>query len=89
VAVLVGLGDWPYGYYMLLRLLLCGVSLFLLTGEKSRLQEWHRWLLAGLAVLYNPLIPIELGDKSLWVAANVATIGVFWVVSLRGVRPRS
>jgi hypothetical protein len=89
VAVVVGLGEWPYGYYRLLRLLLCGVSLFLLSGDKSRLQDWHQWLLVSLAVLYNPVIPVELGDKELWAAVNIATIVVFWSVTLRGVRPRS
>ena len=88
-AVVVGFGDWTYGYYRLLRLLLCGVSLFLLTGDKSRLQDWHRWLLIGLAVLYNPVIPVELRDRGLWSAVNVATLVVFWIVSLREVRPRS
>ena len=32
VGVLAGLADLPYGYFMLLRLVLCVISLFLLLG---------------------------------------------------------
>lgn len=38
---------------MLLWLVLCGISLFLLFGTKLVLEDWQRWTLGGLAVLYN------------------------------------
>jgi hypothetical protein len=66
IAVILGFAALPYGYYMLLRLFLCGVSLFFLFGAKLVLEDWHRWTLGGLAVLYNPVLPIRLGDKGLW-----------------------
>ena len=85
IAVVIGVAELPYGYYMLLRLLLCGISLFLLFGAnlKPKLQDWHRWTLGGFAVLYNPVLPIYLGEKGLWVIANVVTVILFWMVSLR------
>jgi hypothetical protein len=81
IAVVIGFADLPYGYYMLLRLLLCGVSLFLLFGAHLPLEDWHRWTLGGFAVLYNPVVPIRLGEKALWVALNVATVLFFWLVT--------
>lgn len=83
VAVVVGFASLPYGYYMLLRLLLCGVSLFLLFGTRLVLADWHRWVLGGLAVLYNPVLPIRIGDKAIWEVLNVATAILFWFVSRR------
>ena len=83
IAVVVGLAELPYGYYMLLRLLLCGISLFLVFGAKLNLEDWHRWTLGGLAVLYNPVLPIYLGEKGLWIIANIATVVLFWMVSGR------
>jgi hypothetical protein len=80
VAVILGLGNLPYGYYMLLRLLLCGISLFLIFGANLRLRDWHRWTLGGFAVLYNPLLPVRLGEKNLWIILNIATAVLFWVV---------
>ena len=81
--VLMGFADLPYGFYMLLRLFLCGISLFIGFGANLALEDWHRWLLVGIAVLYNPLLPIQLGDKGLWEILNVATIVVFWALSGR------
>lgn len=71
VGVLAGLDRWPYSYYMLLRLVLCGVSLFLLS-VRVRLDDWHRWALIGSAVLFNPVIPVRLGDKDVWIVLNFA-----------------
>lgn len=31
----------------------------------------------GSAVLYNPIIPVRLGDKDLWILLNFATLGLF------------
>jgi hypothetical protein len=85
-AVVLGLADLPYGYYMLLRFLLCGISLFLLLGARLSLSDWQRWTLGAFAVLYNPLIPIYLGEKEIWTVLNIATAVLFWVV--RAQQPR-
>src|SRR4030095_5014761 len=78
--VAIGLADLPYGYYMLLRLFLCGISLFLFLGAGLRLQAWHRWALGIFAVLYNPGLPVRLGEKSVWIILNIATVVLFWIV---------
>lgn len=81
-AVAVGLLPMPYGYYMLLRLVLTIVSaygLYLTWNPASPLS----WLLIGLVVLYNPVIPVELGSKGLWTMINLATLGVFWFLLRR------
>ena len=47
------------------------------------MREVEKWILVGLAVLYNPLVPVELGNKTLWTIVNVATVVYFWVLSKR------
>jgi hypothetical protein len=74
--------EMPYGYYMLLRLVLCTISVFLLLGPGLRLEGWHRWALGALAVLYNPVFPVRIGEKSVWIVLNLATVALFWVVQL-------
>lgn len=83
VGVLFGFDDQPYGYYMLLRLFLCGASLFLLAGANLRLVDWQRWALGGFAVLYNPIVPIRIGEKDIWEGLNVVTVVLFWIIALR------
>ena len=82
VAVAIGLLPVPYGYFVLLRLFLCGVSLYFLTRPRG-VREAEKWVLGGLALLYNPVFPIELGSKSLWSAINVATVIWFWTLKRR------
>jgi hypothetical protein len=81
IAVIIGFADLPYGYYQLLRLCLCGISLFLAFGANLALDDWHRWVLGGFAFLYNPVLPIRIGEKGLWEILNVATVILFWVVN--------
>jgi len=84
VAVGIGLLPLPYGYYMLLRLFLCGVSLYFMT-RPSGVRDGEKWVLAGLVVLYNPIAPIELSSKPLWSIINIATVVWFWRLNRRAV----
>ena len=86
IGVVAALGAMPYSYYMLLRFVLCGVSVFLLLGAGLALVDWHRWLLGASAVLYNPLLPIRLGDKDIWTFLNILTVVLFWSVLPRSRR---
>ena len=81
VGVAIGLDRMPYGYYTLLRLALCALSLFLLFGAHRKLVDWHQWALGASAAVYNPFIPVHLGTKDLWVLLNIATVILFWVVA--------
>src|SRR5262245_50945042 len=83
LAVALGFAHLPYGYYMVLHLLLCGVSLFFLFGSRLLLEDWERWVLWGFVVLYNPLLPVRIGSKAVWTATNIATVVLFWAISRR------
>lgn len=63
------------GYYMLLRLFTSGVCLYSAVKFKT---EWAKWIFGGLAVLYNPVLPIHLGDKDAWAVINLITIIYTW-----------
>jgi hypothetical protein len=82
-AVAIGLLPLPYDYYILLRLLLCVVCIYYLSSGR-RIRDWEKWLLTGLAVLHNPIVPIELGSRPLWSSINVGTVVWFFVLSRRG-----
>ena len=82
VAVAIGFLPMRYGYYMLLRLFFCGMSLFYLTRPVG-VREREKWVLVGMVVLYNPLVPVELGNKGRWTIVNVATVIYFTVLGRR------
>jgi Family of unknown function (DUF6804) len=82
LAVAIGLLPLPDGYYVLLRLFLCGVSFYFLARPRD-VRDAEKWVLVGLIVLYNPLAPIELPSKLLWSLINIATVIWFWMLSRR------
>ena len=71
-----------YGYYILLKLVVCGGFGYLATTAYSRGERggWL-WLLGGIAVLYNPIVRLPMG-REIWTFANLATIAVL-VVSMK------
>jgi len=83
IAVASSLASLPDRNFLLLRFILSGVSIILLVEARSRLGNWQRWLLCGAAVLYNPVLPIELGDPGLWTLTDLGTVFLFWRVEKR------
>jgi hypothetical protein len=82
VAVAIGLLPLPYEYYMLLRLLLCGLCIYYLSSVPG-VRDVERWALTGLAILHNPVAPIELGSKLLWFVVNWGTVTWLWYLGRR------
>lgn len=91
VALGVALLEMPYGYYMLLRLLVCGVCIYLAVDDAHRGRTDWAWMLGGVAVLYNPVFRIPL-SREIWSVVNVATILLFtghmWATSRRSTERR-
>ncbi len=67
-------GDNPYGYYVLLRIVCCGIFALLafLTIDRGQHQAWAFGL---TAVVYNPVIRIHL-TRDIWEVINWATIAL-------------
>jgi len=63
--LLVALAPWPYGYYQLLRFVTCGVAAYIAYTTYNWQKMWAVWLFGFIAVLFNPLIPIQL-SRELW-----------------------
>lgn len=69
---------WPYGFYTLLRWVICAVSGHIAYGfYKSKLTGWT-FVFCAIAVLFNPLYPLSL-NKSSWVAIDFISSILFFV----------
>ena len=84
IAVAVGLLPMPGEYYGLLRIFLCGLSVYFLV--QPGVPDVAKWLLVGVAVLHNPIAPVELGTGAVWAAVNLGTVGFFWLLNRRVAR---
>jgi hypothetical protein len=65
----------PYGYYGLLKLVVCGSACYQLYSSYSEIKKITSTdtPLIILALFYNPLIPIHLG-RPVWTVINLLTI---------------
>jgi hypothetical protein len=74
---------WPYGFYMLLRFFICGVAIYgVYSSRQNEFLDKHKIPLMGLAVLFNPLIPIHF-DRNAWALINLITGSYLIVLSLK------
>ena len=66
VGMLLGaLGRHPYAYYTLLSWVVCGVSAFAGFRAAELKRIGWAWLLGGMALIFNPLIPVHL-NREIW-----------------------
>ncbi|MFZ4766892.1 MAG: DUF6804 family protein [Roseimicrobium sp.] len=78
------LPELPYGYFILLRFMVCGTCVFLYTQMAGRKPEWVGLTHGGLALLFNPIIKIHLG-RDAWAVVDVVT-GIFMVFTIVVIR---
>ena len=71
---------WPYGYYLLLRLVVCAVGVYAAWyANKHRRPGWI-WTMVLIAILFNPVLPVHL-SKGVWVVLDLVIAVVFFVFS--------
>jgi len=76
--------GWPYGYYTLLRFVVCASAIFIAyTAFELEKIKWT-FLMGFIALLFNPLIPIYL-TKGIWVVIDVVT-AILFVIAIFIVR---
>jgi len=71
----------PYGYFTLLRFVVCAVGAYLAykTYEDNKESLWV-WAFAGIAVLFNPIILITL-ERATWTVIDLI-VGAFFILSM-------
>ena len=85
--VMLGIALLPirwYGYYILLKFVVCGGCAFLAANAYDDGRKHLFWFWGGLAVLYNPIIRFPLG-RELWIAVNILTIIVL-IAAMRSLK---
>lgn len=68
--------DLPYGYYTFLRIVVCGVAVYVAYCGHKWGKPWATWMFGLMAVLFNPLIPVHL-TKATWLPIDVVAAGAF------------
>lgn len=82
--VMLGIALLPiryHGYYVLLKIVICGGCAFLAAIAYGDGRKYLVWFGGGLAVLYNPIIRFPLG-RELWIVVNILTI-ILLIVAMK------
>ncbi len=81
------LANHAYGYFTFLRFIVCFVAAYnaFLAHSKHKV-EWA-WILGGIAVLFNPIVPLHM-NRQLWIVIDVLVAAIF-IISLFFVKRRS
>lgn len=79
VALLIALVPLPYGYYTLLRIVVCGATSLLAYNELNTSGAVSMWglLMGGVALLFNPIVPIHF-SREIWAPIDIlAAVAIF------------
>lgn len=88
VMLVLAPASWPYGYYNLLRLLVCVVASYGAWLAAERDSWGWVWVLGALGLLFNPIVPVYL-SRDTWAVVDLAAAGVLSVTFIDGpFRPR-
>lgn len=78
----------PYGYYLIMRWIVCASSAWLaLSSYRSGREDWT-WIWGVIAGVYNPIFPVH-ANREIWSIVNLATIAVAAWYGLKVLRFRS
>ena len=75
--------DFAYGFYIFLRLVVC-VSICMLISDMCNV--YFRFALIVVAILYNPIAPIHLGNRDTWIVINLLTIPLIVAADILSIR---
>jgi uncharacterized protein DUF6804 len=69
----------PIGFYTFLRIMVTGIAAY--NAYEARNSEGKLWLILFIvaAIVFNPVIPIYLGGKGMWLPVDVVFGTVFLI----------
>lgn len=80
----LGATPLPYGYYMLLRLVACGVFAFAAFIAFDRKCKVLPWIFGFMALVFNPIIKIHF-PKEVWAVVDVGA-GILILAASKAVK---
>lgn len=80
VMLLIALARLPYGYYVLMRWVVCAACAYAAWVASEERQGIWVWVLGALALLFNPIIPFRM-HRSDWQAFDMIGAAIMFVAS--------
>jgi hypothetical protein len=74
--LLAAFSHWPYAFYILLRVTVCAIGLYLAHNSFVAGRTLWVWIFGAVAVLFNPLVPMRM-HRSDWSIVNIIAASIF------------
>jgi hypothetical protein len=84
VMLFAAIGRWPYGYYQVMRWIVCGAAVFTAYQGYATRHLWAAWVFGFAAALFNPIASVHL-SRHTWPVIDLA-VGVLFLVGIALVR---
>lgn len=81
--LLIGCFKLPIGYYTFLRIVVFITSIIVLIGSVKNDMLSFAIVTALIGILFNPILPIYLHSKSIWVILDILSAGWFIFCSIK------
>ena len=78
IVLVIGILPFPIGYYTLSRLVVFVSALYFVYNFYKKNNKTNIWIFGFIAALYNPIIPVYLYEKFIWIIVNIVTIFLFY-----------
>jgi len=75
--LVLGCFPLPIGYYTFLRIVVFVVCIVVIVKERERGLDATNIIAGMIAIVFNPIIPIYLHDKTWWIVIDLLTAIVF------------
>jgi len=78
IVLLLSFIDWPsYSYYTFMKIIVTGMAIYYAYYLYNVLKRKDFWflILVVIAIIFNPIVPIYLYDKSIWMVIDIVVIG--------------
>lgn len=72
------LADNSYGYYQILRWVVCGLTGYSAYSAYEHSKNAWTWTFGIIAVLFNPLAPIHL-NRELWLVLDIIVAAIIFI----------
>lgn len=80
ILLVVGCFSLPIGYYTFLRIAVCVISILAIVVNHKNGFDWVNILLGIIAIIFNPIIPIYLHNKDIWIVIDA--ISALWMAAV-------
>ena len=73
--IIAPLIPFPYGFYIFLRIIVTVTAAYIIYDTYKSFKGINETIIifSIIAILYNPIIPVHLYDKEIWMVVNIIT----------------